>query len=386
MRIVDIRLKTVSLRSPMRNADMAYDEMTGSLAAIRFDMGGGRTVWGLGYDTIGRYGSGLLAEARFAPRLKAASADSLLDAEGRIDPFRARAVMMKNEKPGGHGDRAGSVGLLDMALWDGLAKAMGVPLWRLLADRYNGGQATRKVWSYGSGGHYYPGAGTEALVAELRRYHDLGFRTLKMKVAGAPLAEDLQRVEAALKVVGEGANLAVDACAAPDAATAHRLMTALAPYRLAWIEEPVAPLDFPGLAEVAAAHAMPIGTGENILSLDDLKNLIRYGGLRADRDWLQVDPPIAYGLTEYLDAIAWLEANGWSRRRLLPHAGHIFSLNLAVGLGIGGYEAAPDPKPIFGGFADGTRIEDGCVIAPEHIGIGFEHKPNLWAVFADMVV
>ena len=386
MRILAVHQKTVALASPMGNAQMSYDEMTGSLVAIVTDVRrDGRQVIGYGFDSIGRYGHGGLAEERFIPRLLGAAPESLWDEAGRLDPARCLKTMMKNEKPGGDGERAGAVGLLDMAIWDALAKAEGVPLWRYLADRYNDGEANRRVWAYGSGGHYYPGRDVDGLVDELKRYRDLGFQALKMKVAGAPIAEDRRRVEAALKLMADSTHLAVDACAGQDAPTARRLISDLAPYKLAWIEEPVEPLDYQGLAEVARDCPMPIGTGENCFSLADMKNLVIYGGLRPDRDWLQMDPPLSYGLVEYLAMIDWLEAHGWSRKRLVPHAGHLFSLNLAVGLGLGGYECAPDPEAISGGFADGTSVADGRVTPPDHPGIGFEHKPNLWAVFKDLV-
>ena len=386
MRILAIHEKTIPLASPMRTAGWSFDEMTGSLVAIVTDLvRDGRPVIGYGFDSIGRYGHGRLARERFIPRLLAAAPSALCDETGRLDPWRCAQVMMRNEKPGGDGGRAGAIGLIDMAIWDALAKAEGVPLWRYLADRCNGGRADARVWTYGSGGHYYPGRGADALVEELRRYRDLGYRTLKMKVAGAPIDEDRRRIEAALALVGDPGRLAVDACAGQAGEDAGRLVDALAPYGLAWIEEPVAPLDYRGLAQVAADCPMAIATGENCLSLPDLKNLIAFGGLRPERDLLQMDPPVAYGLVGYLAMIAWLETQGWSRRQLVPHAGHLFSLNLAAGLGLRGHESAPIPGAIFGGFAEGTILDaDGYVIPPDHPGIGFEHKANLWPLFRDM--
>ena len=117
---------------------------------------------------------------------------------------------MANEKPGGHGERSVAVGVLDMALWDALAKAKRVPLWKLLADRYNGGAHDDKAWVYAAGGYYYPGKGLDALQDEMKHYLGLGYSCVKMKVGGVPLAEDLKRIEAVLKIVGKGERLAVD--------------------------------------------------------------------------------------------------------------------------------------------------------------------------------
>src|SRR5919109_2830729 len=98
--------------------------------------------------------------------------EEIADERGLIDPVKAWALMMTNEKPGGHGERSVAVGVLDMALWDALAKAQGMPLWRLLADRYNGGNADPTAWVYAAGGYYYPGKGTRELQDEMRSYLD----------------------------------------------------------------------------------------------------------------------------------------------------------------------------------------------------------------------
>ena len=69
---------------------------------------------------------------------------------------------MTNEKPGGHGERSVAVGTVDMAVWDAVAKIDGVPLYRLLAERYGDGTPDDKVFVYAAGGYYYPGQGRRA--------------------------------------------------------------------------------------------------------------------------------------------------------------------------------------------------------------------------------
>ena len=105
------------------------------------------------------------------------------------------------------------------------------------------------------------------------------------------------------------------------------------------------------------AIAPPLATGENLFSMQDARNLIRHGGLRPDRDWLQFDPALSYGLVEYLRTLDMLAAHGWSRRRCVPHGGHQFALNIAVGLGLGGNESYPQVFAPFGGFADNCAVE-----------------------------
>ena len=387
MKILDIRETTVSLASSMRNAEIGFDAMTASAVAIVTDrVRDGRAVVGLGFDSIGRYGHGGLLRERFIPRLLAANPEDYADeASDNLDPFKLQALLMCNEKPGGHGERAGAVGLLDAAAWDLVAKLEDKPLWRVLAERFNNANADRWVEVYASGGHYHSSGGPDSIADEIKGYRDAGFRRVKIKIGGVPLADDLARIEAALGVLGDGDDLAVDANAIFDRDTAFAYAEALAPYRLAWIEEPVAPLDFALHAELAGRYGPPIATGENLFSTADLRNLLRHGGLRPDRDLLQMDISLGYGIVEYLRMLELAGESGWSRRRFLPHAGHLLSLAAAAGLGLGGHEAAPDPDQLFGGFAAGVLVADGLVAPGEAPGVGIEAKDNLNAVFSELL-
>jgi L-alanine-DL-glutamate epimerase-like enolase superfamily enzyme len=292
--------------------------------------------------------------------------------------------MMANEKPGGHGERSVAVGVLDMAVWDAVAKIEGKPLYRVLAERYRGGTADDKVFVYAAGGYYYPGKNVAALQDEIRKYLDLGYTVVKMKIGGESLADDLARIEAAIAIVGTGKNLAVDANGRFDLKTAIEYARALKPYSLFWYEEPGDPLDFALQAELASHYDAPMATGENLFSMQDARNLIRYGGMRPDRDWLQFDCALSYGLVEYLRTLTMLKQHAWSPRRCIPHGGHQMSLNIAAGLGLGGNESYPDVFQPFGGFADDTPVENSYVTMPEVPGIGFEAKAKLYAVMKNL--
>jgi L-alanine-DL-glutamate epimerase-like enolase superfamily enzyme len=386
MKILAVHDIVVPIASAIRNAYIDFSQMTASVVAIVTDARrDGKPVVGFGFNSNGRYApSGLLRE-RFIPRLKAAPEGEIVDRAGLIDPVKAWDVMMKNEKPGGHGERSVAVGVLDMALWDAVAKAEGVPLWRLLADRYRGEPADERAWVYAAGGYYYPGKDLEQLRAEMRSYRARGYRCVKMKIGGTSLDNDLRRIEAVLEIVGEGENLAVDVNGRFDLAEALAYAEALAPYKLRWYEEPVDPLDYLLHAAIAERYAGSIATGENLFSMQDARNLIRHGGLRPDRDILQFDPALSYGLVEYIRILDMLKQHGWSPRRCVPHGGHQFALNIAVGLGLGGNESYPDVFAPFGGFADGCPVEDSLVRMPDIPGIGFEGKANLWAVMKPLM-
>ncbi len=382
MRIVDIRETTASIASPIANAYIDFSRMTCSVVAVITDViRDGRPVIGYGFNSNGRYGAGGLLRERFLPRLREAKPDNLLDAAGdNLDPFRIWSTLMTNEKPGGHGERSVAVGTIDMAVWDAVAKIEGRPLYRVLADRYRGGQADDRVWVYAAGGYYYPGKDHRALQDEMRSYRDRGYRVVKMKIGAAPLDEDLRRIDAVLEVVGEGRNLCVDANGRFDLATATAYARALAPYDLFWYEEAGDPLDYALQAELGRRYDRPMATGENLFSHQDARNLVRHGGMRPDRDWLQFDCALSYGLVEYLRTLDMLAEHGWSTRRVVPHGGHQMSLNIAAGLHLGGNESYPDVFRPFCGFADGIRVEDGYVGLPDAPGIGFETKSELFAV------
>jgi L-alanine-DL-glutamate epimerase-like enolase superfamily enzyme len=389
MRIVSVKQGIAPIASDIANAYIDFSKMTASIVAVTVEGEGGRQATGYGFNSNGRYAQpGLLAE-RFVPRLTEATEAQITAPDGSLNPQGAWAAMMNNEKPGGHGERSVAVGVLDMALWDAAAKLEGKPLWRLLADRYNGGAADEAAWVYAAGGYYYPGKGVDALVEEMKRYLGMGYATVKMKIGGAPgtaladaLAEDLERIEAVLALLGgDGAKLAVDVNGRFDLPAALAYAEALAPMKLRWYEEPLDPLDYATHATLAEHYGPPIATGENLFSMLDARNLIRHGGLRPDRDILQFDPALSYGLCEYLRTLDMLAAHGWSRRRCVPHGGHQFALNIAVGLGLGGNESYPEVFAPFGGFADDVPVVDGRVAMPEIPGIGFEAKNKLYEVF-----
>jgi L-alanine-DL-glutamate epimerase-like enolase superfamily enzyme len=387
MRITEIRQTTVPISSSIANAYIDFSKMDVSVVAVVTDQErDGRRVVGYGFNSNGRYAPRGLLQDRFIPRLMEADPNALVDDTGEnLDPHRIWKTLMTGEKPGGHGERSVAVGVIDMAVWDAVAKIAGVPLWRLLADRYNNGETDDKVWVYAAGGYYQPGKDLRALQDEMRSYLDMGYRTVKMKIGGAPLTEDLKRIEAVIEVLdGDGTRLAVDANGRFDMDEAVAYAEALAPYNLHWYEEPGDPLDFEIQARLGEIYPNTLATGENLFSMQDARNLIRYGGMRPDKDILQFDCALSYGLVEYLRTLDMLRDYGWSWRTVVPHGGHQISLNMAAGLQLGGNESYPGIFQPFGGFADNIPVEDGYVGLPDVPGIGFELKQPLYSVMREL--
>jgi L-alanine-DL-glutamate epimerase-like enolase superfamily enzyme len=387
VKIVAIRESTVPIKSKISNAYIDFSQMTVSVLAIITDVEReGKRVVGFGFNSNGRYAPSGLLRDRFIPRLTSAKPENIVDGSGEnLDPFRVWDVLMKNEKPGGHGERSVAVGVLDMAVWDVVAKVAGVPLFRLLADRFRNGSFEPKVFVYAAGGYYYPDKDLSALQDEMQSYLDLGYSVVKMKIGGIELSQDLRRIDAVLKLLKTPAQLAVDANGRFDLETALAYARALAPYQLRWYEEAGDPLDYDLQAKLSESYEPSMATGENLFSVQDARNLIRYAGLRPDRDVLQFDCALSYGLVEYLRILDMLKEHGWSSLRCIPHGGHQMSLHLAAGLGLGGNESYPGIFQPFGGFADGIPVQDSYVTLPEIPGVGFEAKAELYSVMKTLI-
>ena len=385
MRIVEIREIAVPLKSKLANASFDFSEMTTSVVAVITDvMRNGKPVCGFAFNSTGRYACGAAMRARFIPRILATDPPLLLDDDGRLDPQKFLAVMLKREKPGGHSERSIAIGTIEVAIWDALAKIDEKPLHAVLAERYGGGAAPTRVFCYVGGGRYRPGQTVTDQQDEIRRHLDAGYTMIKMKIGGLPLDEDLRRLEAVLAVVGAGDRLAVDANCRLEREEALRYAAALAPFKLRWFEEPCDPLDLALYSDLADAYEQPLAAGESLFSTQDVENLVRFGGFRADRDVIQIDPPQCYGIVQFSRTVAMLKRQNWLRSALFPHGGNQMSLAVAAGFGLGGAESYPGVFGDFGGFADDAKLANGMITLSDRPGIGFEGQSALYRLMREL--
>src|SRR3954464_13097380 len=251
MKITDIRETAIPLKSDLKNSSIDFSEMTTSVVAVITDVvREGKPVAGFAFNSTGRYACGAQMRARFIPRILKANPKSLVNEAGdNLDPEKILAVMMRNEKSGGHSERSVGIGTIEVAVWDAIAKIEDKPLHRVLAERYNGGKMMGKVFCYVGGGWYAPGKTTRDLQDEMRRHLDSGYTMVKMKVGGAPIAQDMSRIEAVKMAIGNRAQLAVDANSKFERDEAIDYAKAMSPYKLRWYEEPCDPLDFAALRD-----------------------------------------------------------------------------------------------------------------------------------------
>ena len=320
VRIVDVREVTKPISSPIRNAYIDFTKMTTSLVAVVTDVvRDGKPVVGYGFNSNGRYGQGGLIRERFAPRLLEADPKTLLDEAGdNLDPDKVWATLMSNEKPGGHGERSVAVGTIDMAVWDAVAKIAGKPLFRLLAERHRR-EANPRVFVYAAGGYYYPGKDLAALRGEMRGYLDRGYNVVKMKIGGAPIAGGPR---SASRRCCRRSAARRSSRSTPTAGSIWRPRSptprCCATIRCSGTRRPAIRSTYQLQAALAEFYPGPMATGENLFSHQDARNLLRYGGMRPDRDWLQFDCALSYGLCEYQRTLDVLKTQGWSASRCIP--------------------------------------------------------------------
>ena len=378
-KITGIYELSVPLEGDITNAVVSFSAHDVSLVAVvsnitRF----GRPVVGYGFNSIGRFAQSGILQGRMVPRvLNADSASLVSENEDFFDPAAISSVAMSNEKPGGHGDRAGALAALELAVWDLNAKLADEPAWSWISKCHATRIERPDVSTYAAGGYYYFTDSLARLRDELRGYCDLGFEGFKIKIGGASLEADLERIDTAVDLAGSGQRVAVDANGRFDTETAVRYLESISVRDLRWFEEPGDPLDFELLSQLGAITEMPLATGENLFSVQDTRNLLLYGGMKPGRDVFQMDAGLSYGLTEYVKMLGQLESAGMDRNQCFPHGGHLINLHITAGLNLGGCEAYPEVFGPFGGFSPACKISDGRVTPSDAPGFGLEEKPEL---------
>jgi L-alanine-DL-glutamate epimerase-like enolase superfamily enzyme len=184
-----------------------------------------------------------------------------------------------------------AISAVDIALWDLLGQTTGLPLYRLL------GGCRDEVPAYASGGYYRDEEPIASIRDEMQRYVELGFSDAKMKVGGASLEVDVERVRAARDVLGPRRRLALDANNAyksvPEALRAAR---AFQPFEPWWFEEPLSPDNIAGHAELARQIETPVATGEIHQTRWDFRALLESRAAAI----LQPDAGVLGGVSEWL--------------------------------------------------------------------------------------
>lgn len=316
-------------------------------------------VTGIGFCYAGSAGGGLVAKAIreiHAPRLIGQ------------DPYRVEGLWHEMYQEGLLQGRAGAalraIAIIDIALWDCNARAVGLPLYK-----YLGACRTDRVPAYASGGYYLDKKTPKMLGEELAGYVALGFKAVKMKVGRLSPAEEEKRIKAARAAIGPDVLLMLDANNAwSDMPTALRYMARYEPYDPYWIEEPFGPDDIDNHARLARATKVPVATGEIEVGRWRFKELLDKGGAAI----LQADAAVCGGISEFRRIAATAASYGVA---MCPHWFHDLHVHLVASIPNGQFvEFFSDDQVLnFRRLIDRQlAFKDGDLILPTGSGLGFD--------------
>jgi len=256
---------------------------------------------------------------------------------------------------------------IDIALWDLLGKELGAPIYRLLGGR------AKRIKGYITGGYYREGKDIRELVEEVKNYVKQGFKTVKIKVGGVELAEDLRRLRAIREEFGDSLEIAVDANNVYSFNEALKAGREFEKLGVIFFEEPIM-TDFPDLsAELARTLEIPIAGFETAYTLYEFRELISKRAV----DIVQADAAWNGGITEIHRIGVMARAYGLP---LIPHysaggVGFVASLHVALAMGSPMVEYHLRPNKLREGLAgDAIKYENGEFLPPAGPGLGI--KPS----------
>ena len=383
MKIIDIKENPIKLNLSLSNSMFSFKEMTTSIVKVVID-DGVNTHTGYAFNSTGRYACGDQMRNRFIPRLLNATDNDLLDDDGCIDTMKALHVMLVGEKPGGDMERSVPIGTIETALWDAIAKSKNLPLYNLLSIKFPNYTSTNKMFCYVGGGYYDVGKTIDDLKDEIKRNFDNGYRLMKIKIGGAPIKEDIKRVEAAIEATGSADKVALDANGGLKETNYLHYAKELSSYGLKWFEEPTHPSNFQRYNEFIDLYGNAVAGGENLYSIQDFLNLTRYGGFRESQDIIQIDVPQSYGISYFNEVLKELTTINWDVSSIMPHGGNQMSLHIACGFGLSMCEAYPNVFGVFSGYDDDYKLNEGYLELNDNPGIGFEGQNDLFNLFKNI--
>ncbi len=334
---------------PIRNGMYVYDTAGLNVVRVKTDEG----VEGIG----------LAGGVQGAEEIGAAILEHFAQVVVGQDPFDTERIWDDLWQPkliGRRGITTRVISGVDIALCDLKGKATGLPVYKLL------GGFTNKVPVYIAGGYYEEGKGLEELAAEMMANVEMGARAVKMKIGGAPINEDVERVRVAREAVGADVKLMVDANCAYSHYEAQEIARKMEPLDVFWFEEPVNPDDYEGHRIVTNSTTIPVATGENEYTRYGFRELIEGRCC----DILQPDGLIMGGVTEFMKVAAMAQAHDM---RIAPHGNQDVHVHLVSaipnGLTVEYYRGSTDP--MWGRmFQETLQVEDGCVSPPDKPGFG----------------
>jgi D-arabinonate dehydratase len=339
---------------PIRNGRHTY--ASHDLCLVRIETGDGTVGFGIGDGGVGLVG---------APEMIHGTVESLRPVVVGRNPLWTEQIWADLWNPkllGRRGFTTRVVSAVDLALWDLKGKLLGVPIADLI------GRCHDTVPAYVAGGYYRQGTGLADLTEEMATHVASGARAVKMKIAGASLEEDLERVAAVRSSIGDDVKLLLDANNGYRRHEAIDAARKLERYDIFWLEEPLMPDDYVGHAEVARSSSIPIAAGENEYTRYGFRDLIEHRSASI----LNPDAQFVGGVTEFMKVAALAQAHDLP---VAPHGNPELHVHLAAALPnallVEVARVAGDSLwDLF--FPRRVRLVDGCVTPSDEPGFGIE--------------
>ena len=362
MKITDMRMEVYRWKrdKPIRNGLYVYSEA--GLNVIRIETDEGITGLGLG------------GGANDDGQIGVSIANHFKQVVIGRDPFDNEFIWDALWQPklvGRRGMTTHVISAIDIALWDIKGKACGRPLHKLL------GGFSDSVPVYVAGGYYEEGKGLEELAAEMSQSVELGATAVKMKIGGASIAEDVERVRLVRETLGPDIKLMVDANCAYRFYDAINIARKMERYDISWFEEPVNPDDYEGQRMVSQATSIPIASGENEYTRYGFRDLIEKRCVAI----LQPDAQIMGGITETMKVAAMAQAHDLP---VAPHGNQHIHVHVVAaipnGLTVEYYRGSTDPM-WDRMFSEPLLLENGRLHPPDRPGLGIELNQEVLAPY-----
>ncbi|MEM9202123.1 MAG: mandelate racemase/muconate lactonizing enzyme family protein [Actinomycetota bacterium] len=257
--------------------------------------------------------------------------------------------------PTGHkGVTVAGFSAIDTAVWDAAAKTAGLALHEMW------GAVTDRLDTYASSGFWLSDP-VETLVEEARRFAELGFRAVKVRI-GHDLATDLERIRIVRAELGDDIAVYTDANQGFEPKEAIRRGLALADAGVTWFEEPVAAADFRGHAMVRQALPIDVASGETEYTKFGMQQYLDADSV----DVLMPDLQRVGGYSEFRAAAAAASAAN------VPISSHFFTeYSLAIGASQAGCRTIEHIDWFQPLFAQTPELADGQLVVPDRPGHGF---------------
>jgi L-alanine-DL-glutamate epimerase-like enolase superfamily enzyme len=362
---VDVHVFRAPIATPVVNAFGVISDRPMTLVRIADTDGiaGWGEIW-CNFPNVGAEHRARLVTSVFAPLLIGHSATGPGAHFVRLD----RAVAAQVLQTGEPGPFAQCLAAIDQALTDLAARRAGLPIWRHL------GGASGKVSVYASG------IGPDGVESTVKRHWDAGFRAFKLKL-GFGRERDLANLDAMRRALPNAATVMTDANQAWSPTQAAAMARELAPYDLAWLEEPIAAdAPWPVWQSLAAAAPIVLAAGEN------LRGASAFDAAIASRSLGVLQPDIGkWG--GFSNGVAIGRRAVATGMRFCPHwlaggVGLMASLHLLAAVGGRGFaEWDANPNPLRERFPL-PGVVDGAVTLPDAPGLGFEPDVAAFAEFA----